>query len=390
MSPINAGLSKLSLSTQTDGELQPADDPGLKKRKKRDKSHKSGKSVSVCSGSSKRKSTDPTEHGRAVENIKLQSRPIASSRVKFPLLTEKPRYTTKLIDIGANLLGYGTPVFPDIDSVVRQAAESGVGDIVIIGATIPVSKQAQTLLSSQPDSGPEELTGAASARCSLHFMAGCHPHKASDFARDGGRPALRDVIMAANQGQCIAVGECGLDYKYLSSPEDVQKAVFREHLELAVELQKPLFLHERGAHNDFIDLLSPYIPHLPTAESACIHCFTGNWEQLQTYLDLGCSIGITGWIAGSHKSAVVAALRTAGWERLRDRLMIESDAPSLLPKYIMPTKPESQYEKNVPANLPYVCCALAWILKVDPEEVAKATTENARRIFLNVIPENGL
>ncbi len=386
MSPINAGLSRLSFSTQNDGEIQPVDDPGLTKRKKnkRVKSTKSGKSVAVCSGPCKTESAVPPEHGRAVKDIRLQSRPVAPSRVKFPHLSEMPRYTTKLIDIGVNLLGYGTSAFPDFTSVVDQAADSGVSDIVIIGSTIPVSKQAQILVDSWPNSGPEEITGAAAApaRCSLHFMAGCHPCRASDFAPDGGRQALRDVIMAARQQPCIAIGECGLDYKDLSSAADVQREVFREHLELAVELQKPLFLHERGAHTDFVDLLSPYIPRLPSAESACIHCFTGNWEQLQTYLDLGCSIGITGWIAGSRKSSLIAALRTAGWERLRDRLMIESDAPALLPKYIMPKKAESQDEKNVPANLPYVCCALAWILGVDGEEVAKATTDNARRIFL--------
>ncbi|WP_448217325.1 TatD family hydrolase [Endozoicomonas sp. 2B-B] len=315
------------------------------------------------------------------------------AKVKLKSLLERPRYDTPLIDIGANLVGNSR--FQNLHAVVADAARSGVGTIILTGSSIPVSRQVQNEVMKWgkpfPVSGRETDQAMAigdssdALRCSLYYTVGCHPHDARDFLKDGGIPAMKKMLKK-DRKRCIAVGECGLDYNRKYSPVEDQKEAFRQQLALAVEMKKPLFLHERDAHDDFKEILVDYIEQLPVKKMACVHCFTGNSEALQDYIDLGCSIGITGWIAGGCNRDLVEALRTVGWDVLRDRLMIETDAPFLCPFQVMPRKdnPVKGSKKrvdNVPANLPYVVHALSVILGVDAEEIAAATTRNAREIF---------
>ncbi|WBA81042.1 TatD family hydrolase [Endozoicomonas sp. GU-1] len=312
------------------------------------------------------------------------------SKAKLTPAEFRPRYKTPLVDIGANLVGHR---FGDLSRVIANASRSGVGRIMITGTSIALAIEAQKAVDKWLKQSPH-ATGAAgacasadSSRCSLYYTVGCHPHKARHFKQDGGIPEMKK-IMERGGSHCIAVGECGLDYVREWSPKNVQRDVFREQLELAVQLKKSLFLHERGAHKQFIEILTDYIHQLSSPAMACVHCFTGNSEQLQAYLDLGCSIGITGWIGNTRNKDLVGALRSVGWEALRDRLMVETDAPFLKPYLVMPRQPDQHRgargkgrSDNEPANLPYVIHALSQVLGVDGEEIAAATTENARRIF---------
>ncbi|WOG30022.1 TatD family hydrolase [Endozoicomonas sp. 8E] len=315
------------------------------------------------------------------------------AKVTLKPLLERPLYDTPLIDIGANLVGKNR--FQNLPAVVADAVRSGVGTIILTGASIPISRQAQNEVMTWgkpfPASGRETDQATAigdssdAFRCSLYYTVGCHPHMAKDFLRDGGIPEMKKILKR-DRKRCIAVGECGLDYDRNYSPVEDQKKAFRQQLALAVEMKKPLFLHERNAHDDFKEILVDYIEQLPAKKMACVHCFTGNSEALQDYIDLGCSIGITGWIAGSRNRDLVEALRTVGWDVLRNRLMIETDAPFLRPFRVMSRKdnPWTDGKKrvdNVPANLPYVVHALSVVLGVDAEEIAAATTRNAREIF---------
>ncbi|WP_422462158.1 TatD family hydrolase [Endozoicomonas sp. ALB115] len=334
-------------------------------------------------------SPDVTARGRDSSDFQLVARPELSKANLTPA-EFRPRYKTPLVDIGANLIGHR---FDDLSRVIADASRSGVGRIMITGTSIALAKKVQKTVDKWLKQSPHSTRAAGacasadSSRCSLYYTVGCHPHKARNFKQDGGIPEMEKIIERGGS-HCIAVGECGLDFVREWSPKNVQRDVFREQLELAVQLKKPLFLHERGAHKQFIEILTDYINQLPSPAMACVHCFTGNSEQLQAYLDLGCSIGITGWIGNTRNKDLVGALRSFGWEALRDRLMVETDAPFLKPYLVMPRQPDhgsggrgKRQRDNEPANLPYVIHALSQVLGVDGEEIAAATTENARRIF---------
>lgn len=174
------------------------------------------------------------------------------------------------------------------------------------------------------------------------------------------------------QTQVAAVGECGLDYFRNFSPRASQIAAFRAQLELAAQVGKPVFLHERDAHEDFLSILREYRPRLV---GAVAHCFTGDLPQARAYQDLGLHIGITGWICderrGLHLRDVVRAIPA-------DRLLIETDAPYLLPRDLSP-KPRSR--RNEPMYLPQVLRAVAAARGESPQELASQTTRNALALF---------
>jgi TatD DNase family protein len=170
----------------------------------------------------------------------------------------------------------------------------------------------------------------------------------------------------------VAVGECGLDYFRNFSPRDAQLDAFRRQLQIAKETGLPVFLHQRDAHDDFIDVLEPSLPGLSRAVA---HCFTGEHESLREYIELGLYIGITGWICderrGKHLHDIVSVVPD-------DRLLIETDAPYLLPRTI---KPKPKTRRNEPAYLPEVLRVVAQARGQSEDHVAQITTENATRFF---------
>ena len=121
------------------------------------------------------------------------------------------------------------------------------------------------------------------------------------------------------------MGECGLDYFRNFSPREAQLSAFRRQLDIAKETGLPVFLHQRDAHDDFVEVLEPALPDL---SNAVAHCFTGEGESLREYIAMGLYIGITGWICderrGKHLYDIVSAIPD-------DKLMIETDAPYLAP-----------------------------------------------------------
>ena len=168
-----------------------------------------------------------------------------------------------------------------------------------------------------------------------------------------------------------AIGECGLDYKRNYSSKNDQINCFTKHLELATSIDLPMFLHERDAHDDFIILLKEY-SHL--VEDIVVHCFTGDKKSLSSYLDLGCYIGITGWITdpnrGYHLHDLISYVPS-------DKLMIETDSPYLMP-FNSPIK-NNRY--NEPSNLIYVLDAVASILQKDKNILAEEIYNNSCRFF---------
>ncbi len=260
--------------------------------------------------------------------------------------------TLALADIGLNLAHDSFD--HDRGEVVAAALAAGVRHMVITGSTLASTRAAIGMVRAAP--------------ATFRATAGIHPHHAREF-HDADVAELRGLLRAPEVG---AAGECGLDYFRNFSPHADQERVFRLQLELAAEAGKPVFLHQRDAHDAFTAILRD---HLPRLAGAVAHCFTGDQRELRDYLSLGLSIGVTGWICderrGAHLREIVRAIPL-------DRLMLETDAPYLLPRDLAP-RPKSR--RNEPRHLPHILETVAACRGETPAEVAEATTRNALAFF---------
>lgn len=266
--------------------------------------------------------------------------------------------TGNLIDIGANLAHESFR--DDLPSVLARAREAGIRRLVVTGTSLATSRAACELAVAHPGV--------------LWATAGIHPHEAATCDATTA-DSLRHLLA---QPQVVAAGECGLDYFRDFSPREAQREVFGRQLELASTLRRPLFLHQRDAHADFLGLLKEQGSRLPAGVA---HCFTGTAAEMRDYLELGLYIGITGWICDERRArdlrAAVACLPL-------DRVLLETDAPYLLPRTLRPA-PGSR--RNEPAFLPAVLQTLAEFMGQEAELVAACATRNAETLFgLSALP----
>ena len=258
----------------------------------------------------------------------------------------------ELIDIGCNL---GHDSFEsDREQVLAAARAVGVVQIVVTGASEDGSLKAAELARTRPGE--------------LFATAGVHPHLAREFSS-----ATESVLAELHRREdVVAVGECGLDYFRDFSPRPDQRRAFERQLELAVACAKPVFLHQRDAHADFLAILREFRPHLA---HAVVHCFTDTAEAMRDYLELDCHIGITGWICderrGYHLKDLVADIPP-------DRLMIETDAPYLKPRNL---RPKVRTHRNEPQWLPWIAGTVAACRGISPPQLAAQTTACARQFF---------
>ena len=257
-----------------------------------------------------------------------------------------------LIDIGANIAHDSFD--EDRTEMMQRAADAGVARIIVTGSSDESNVQAAKLAESSPGI--------------LYSTAGVHPHHASDYDDDSDA-LIRSLIQ---KEAVVAVGECGLDYFRNFSPREAQLDAFKRQLDIAKDSGLPVFLHQRDAHDDFVEILEPALSDLSRAVA---HCFTGEGESLREYIAMGLYIGITGWICderrGKHLHDIVSIVPD-------DRLMIETDAPYLLPRTIRP-KPKSR--RNEPMYLPEVVRVIAEARGQTEEHVAAISTANAERFF---------
>lgn len=256
-----------------------------------------------------------------------------------------------LIDIGANLAHESFDI--DRAAVLERAWQAGLQAIVITGSSAASNAAAIELCKLQPQR--------------LFATAGLHPHHASDWDA----PLAAQLRLWAQHPSVVALGECGLDYFRDLSPRADQRRAFVGQLQLAVELQRPVFLHQRDAHEDFFAILREYRAAMP---GALVHCFTDTPEALEDYLSLDCDIGITGWICDERRGRHLLEAVTLIPDQ---RLMLETDAPYLLPR----NAPRRAQRRNEPELLPYVLACVAAARGQDADRLAQQTTANARRYF---------
>eukprot|EP00038_Savillea_parva_P013350 m.210378 g.210378 ORF g.210378 m.210378 type:complete len:200 (+) comp24983_c0_seq1:12-611(+) len=185
----------------------------------------------------------------------------------------------------------------------------------------------------------------------------------------------------ARRPECVAVGECGLDNADGFPLLDQQMPWFVTQLDVACELQKPVFLHERLAFQTVSDELKSRKDKLPPV---LVHCFTGTGDELQWYLDAGCYVGFTGFLLNTKRAAALRASIQSGQVSIPlDRVVVETDAPYMGFKKcraIEPINPKKT-SPNVPSALPRVLAEVASLMHVSVDDLGAATTANARRLF---------
>ncbi|WP_114820884.1 TatD family hydrolase [Chryseobacterium sp. KLBC 52] len=255
------------------------------------------------------------------------------------------------IDIGINLTN--KQFYNEHEEIINRALDEGVEHMILTGTSIRGSRESAEIAEEYPEI--------------LFSTAGIHPHDAKSFNEQ----SIDELRKLLKQDHVISVGECGLDFDRDFSPRSLQEKCYQAQLELAVETNKPLFLHERSAFKRFNEITDNYLSKLP---EAVVHCFTGTLNEAKTYLDKGFYLGFTGAISDEkrfkHLEDVIKYTPL-------DRMMIETDAPFMLPKNM----PRIHNRRNEPSFLSYVAQTVAHLKKISISEVADETTETARNFF---------
>jgi TatD DNase family protein len=256
-----------------------------------------------------------------------------------------------MIDIGANLTN---KYFQSrLEETLSDAKDYGVQQIIVTGTNIKSSIQAEILTRDNS---------------MLYATAGVHPHDASSFNQQ----TAIDLKVLLDKPQVIAVGETGLDFnRNFSTPEE-QIYAFEQQLELAITTNLPVFLHERDAFDTQYRILNSINKQL---NGAVIHCFTGNKQALEAYLDLGFYIGITGWVCDERRGQELQSIINIIPD---DKLLIETDSPYLTPRTLTGKRKKA---KNVPANLTHIAQTIAELRQQTLTQICETTTNNAKKLF---------
>lgn len=240
----------------------------------------------------------------------------------------------------------------DVEGVLARAAAAGVEKMLVIGTNLVESAEAVALCSKFPEQ--------------LVATVGIHPHDAATASGD----FISQLERLAQHPSVVAIGECGLDFNRNYSPQDQQLTVFEAQLQLAAKLQLPVYLHERDAHVQQCKLLAQYQSAIPRMLT---HCFTGGKKELAPYLELGCYIGITGWLCDERRGT---ELQQAVLDIPLDRLLLETDAPFLAPRHVRPRP-----KQNEPCYLPAIGEFLAQLRQLEVSEMAAQTWHNSVSFF---------
>lgn len=233
----------------------------------------------------------------------------------------------------------------DRDILVSSLPESGVCGVINCASDIASSYTSLALAEKYPF---------------IFAACGVHPHEAGE-AKDNWREELKTLC---TKEKCVAVGEIGLDYHYDFSPRELQKEFFEFQLRLANELDLPVIVHDREAHEDTMELLRKYKP------KGIVHCFSGSVEMAKEVVKLGMYIGLGGAVTfkNARKPLEVAAFVPD------DRLLIETDSPYMTPVPHRGKRCDSSY-------IPFTAEVLATARESTAEKILDLTRQNANTLF---------
>ena len=250
-----------------------------------------------------------------------------------------------MFDIGANLTS--SHFSDDLDSVLDESFEAGVKKICITSSNLQDVRNAKKITERNKN---------------LYYSVGIHPHNAKDFKIE----FLKDMSIYLDDPKAICLGEMGLDFNRNFSSKDEQILCFESQLSLANSINKPLFLHQRDAHEEFLSILDNY----KFNQKLIVHCFTGNLSELEDYLKRDFYIGITGWVCDLKRGL---DLRECINHIPQDKLLIETDSPYLSPR--------KKIRRNEPKFLIDVAEEVARLRKQTKESIIKSSYENSLNFF---------
>jgi TatD DNase family protein len=239
----------------------------------------------------------------------------------------------------------------DIGITITRAAAHGVAPIITVGIDLESSKKA-IHYAAQYDS--------------VYATVGIHPHNVQEL-NDSSYAELEKLC---RMPKVVAYGEIGLDYVKQYAPKDVQLEHYARQVDLAKKMALPIVIHDREAHADILHILNKKAPF---AAGGVMHCFSGDWHLAQKVLELGFIISIPGVVT----FAKATVMQEVALKVPLDKLIIETDAPFLAPE-------PRRGKKNIPEYVLYTAQKIADLRGLSLEEVARATTENAKNIF-NII-----
>lgn len=234
---------------------------------------------------------------------------------------------------------------PDRETLLNQLQSQGVSNIVSCGCDLETT-QFNFDLAQKYDF--------------MYFAAGFHP----ECLEDASLKDLETIKKFAQNNKCVAIGEIGLDYHWMSSSKEVQKEFFTAQIELAKELDLPVIVHDREAHGDTLDILKA------TKPNGVVHCFSGSKEMAREIIRLGMYIGLNGVVTfnNARKSLEVAK------EIPLDRLVLETDCPYLAPV-------PHRGKRNDSSLIPCIAEKIGALLSIEPQELLNITNENAKRLY---------
>lgn len=248
-----------------------------------------------------------------------------------------------IIDAHCHL--YYDELASDIDNVIQRAIDAGVSRLVCVGTNVEDSKKCLSITENNDD---------------IFASSGVHPHDAKDVT-EGYTDEIYELMEYESM---IAIGEIGLDYyRNLSEPE-TQKKVFKELMEVAQDLDKPVIIHNRDADADTLEIIGNY----PSVQGVA-HCFSSTLETAQAFLEMGYYISFSGNITykNSHLPEIVKSIPL-------DRVVVETDSPYLSPE------PE-RGKSNEPSRIIHTLTKLSEIYGLSLEEMAKHTYDNTAELF---------
>ena len=250
-----------------------------------------------------------------------------------------------MFDIGANLTS--SHFSDDLDSVLDESFEAGVKKICITSSNLQDVRNAKKITEKNKN---------------LYYSVGFHPHNAKDFKIE----FLKDMSIYLDDPKAICLGEMGLDFNRNFSSKEEQILCFESQLSLADSINKPLFLHQRDAHKEFLSILDNF----KFNQKLIVHCFTGNLSELEDYLKRDFYIGITGWVCDLKRGL---DLRECINHIPQDKLLIETDSPYLSPR--------KKIRRNEPKFLIDVAEEVARLRKQTKESIVKSSYENSLNFF---------
>lgn len=233
----------------------------------------------------------------------------------------------------------------DVKEVISRAVESGVEKMICVGTDLKTSEKAIELADKYSE---------------IYATVGYHPHE----SKDAEKGYLYEFEEMSKNPKVVAIGESGLDYHYNISPENIQKKIFREQIELAQDIKIPIIMHNRNSSDDLLSIIES-----TNLEYGVVHCFSENWEVANTLISKNIKLSFTGMVT-FVKEPIGEVLEKID---LKD-FFLETDSP-----YLAPTPHRGK--RNEPSLIKFIAEYIADIKQISSEEIIKQTTKNALDFF---------